>query len=106
MTEKEREYFKKYREEHKAELSEYSKQYYRKNKEKEKARRKQYYSNPENREKRREQARLRYQRLKNDAEYIARNRANHAKWQRENKDKVNAYHRERRKLAKMKGGAE
>ena len=33
-------------------------------------------------------------------------RANHAKWQRENKDKINAYQRERRKLAKMKGGAE
>ena len=90
MTEKEREYHKKYREEHKAEISEYRKQY--------------YSSHPEQREKAREYKRLRYQRLKNDAEYIAKSRANHAKWQRENKDKINAYHRERRKLTKLKGG--
>lgn len=116
MTEKRREYFKKYREEHKAEfkeynkkyreehraeLREYRKRYYHENKEKERASKKRYYSNPENHEKVRENARLYYQQIKNDPEYIAKNRAKHAKWQRENKDEFNAYKREYRKRKRL-----
>ena len=96
-----REYQKKYREEHNAELAEKRRQYYQKNREKER----EYNAKPERREKARECARRYYERHKNDPEYIANDRANHAKWQRENKDRINAYQRERRKSAKMKGGA-
>lgn len=45
-------------------------------------------------------AKKQYERKKQDPDYIARERAYHAKWQRENKDKWNAYCREWRRKKK------
>ena len=47
-------------------------------------------------------AKKNYERRKNDPEYIAKERAYHAKWQKENKDKWNAYIREWRRKKREK----
>lgn len=46
-------------------------------------------------------AKKRYERKKNDPEYIARDRERHAEWQKANKDKWNAYLREYRRKKKL-----
>ena len=43
-----------------------------------------------------------HEKLKNNPEYIAKDRARHAKWQKENKEHLSAYHKERRKALKAK----
>jgi hypothetical protein len=63
------------------------------------------YRRAKNPEKVKASAKKAYEKRKNDPDYIARERAYHAEWQRKNKDKWNAYKREwRRKKKESENG--
>ena len=88
--EEKREYFRKYREEHRDELNAY--------------RRNRYSSEPDYKAKKAVECKAWYEKHKNDPEFIAKRKAYHDKWLNENRDKWNTYNRERRRA--LKGGAE
>ena len=98
--EKMREYHRKYREEHREEIAAYQKQYREEHEDQCREYNKAY------REKHKEQIaeykKAYHQAHKYDPEYVAKRSEYHAKWQRENKDKWNAYMRARNKA--LKGG--
>lgn len=81
------EYQKQYRESHKEQLKAYSHAYWQKHKERIKADR------AKNPEKRREYQKQFYNAHKNDPEYIAKAKAYHAEWQRNNKERLKEYRR-------------
>lgn len=89
--ERRREYNREYYKKNAEKLKQYRHEHYIKNREKYKAYSKNYAAaNPEWRK---AYNKAYYEKHKNDPEFIAKQQANHARWQRENKDYVNAYHR-------------
>lgn len=97
MTEEERkaEYMRKYRAEHREEINANARYWKSHNKEKVNEYQRRYKQTLEGREKNRMASKAYYDRNKNDPEFMAKKRANAQRWIENNRERFNAYQRER-----------